>query len=62
MNPSEPGAPATASHLQELLRASQGRWVLDPAGSSAQFQAKQFWGAITPDRGWDDVLQHRSTT
>ena len=47
MNPSEPGAPATASHLQELLRASQGRWALDPAGSSAQFQAKQFWGAIT---------------
>lgn len=47
MNPSEPGAPASASHLQELLRASQGRWVLDPAGSSAEFQAKQFWGAIT---------------
>ena len=47
MNPSEPGVPATASDLQELLRASQGRWVLDPAGYSAEFYAKQFWGAIT---------------
>ena len=47
MNPTEPGAPATASDLQELLRASQGRWALDPVGSSAEFHAKQFWGAIT---------------
>ena len=47
MNPNAPGAPTTASDLQELLRASQGRWTLDPAGSSAEFHAKQFWGAIT---------------
>jgi polyisoprenoid-binding protein YceI len=24
-----------------------GRWVLDPAGSRAEFHVKQFWGAIT---------------
>ncbi len=47
MNPSGPGAPATASDLQELLQASQGRWALDPAGFTAEFHAKQFWGAIT---------------
>ena len=43
MNPITPGAPTTASDLQELLRASQGRWALDPSGSSAEFHAKQFW-------------------
>ena len=47
MNPITPGAPTTASDLQELLRASQGRWALDPSGFSAEFHAKQFWGAIT---------------
>jgi len=24
-----------------------GRWVLDPAGSTAEFRVKHFWGAIT---------------
>jgi polyisoprenoid-binding protein YceI len=36
--------PATAKlHSGEL----QGRWVLDPAASTAEFRVKHFWGAIT---------------
>jgi polyisoprenoid-binding protein YceI len=36
--------PATAKlHSGELL----GRWVLDPAASTAEFRVKHFWGAIT---------------
>jgi polyisoprenoid-binding protein YceI len=27
--------------------AAAGRWVLDPAGSRAQFHVKHFWGAVT---------------
>ena len=27
--------------------AATGRWVLDPAGSRAEFHVKHFWGAIT---------------
>lgn len=27
--------------------AAVGRWVLDPAGSTAEFRVKHFWGAIT---------------
>ncbi len=33
--------------LQSLLRDGQGSWTLDPAGSSAEFHVKHFWGAIT---------------
>jgi polyisoprenoid-binding protein YceI len=29
----------------------QGRWVLDPAASTAEFRVKHFWGLITV-RGW----------
>ena len=27
--------------------AAAGRWVLDPAGSRAEFHVKHFWGAVT---------------
>jgi polyisoprenoid-binding protein YceI len=46
-NPTGRGAPATVSDLQALQRDSQGSWSLDPAGSSAEFHVKHFWGAIT---------------
>jgi polyisoprenoid-binding protein YceI len=35
------------AHPQALQRASLGNWRLDPAGSSADFYVKHFWGAIT---------------
>jgi polyisoprenoid-binding protein YceI len=31
--------------------ALTGRWVLDPAASTAEFRVKHFWGAVTV-RGW----------
>jgi polyisoprenoid-binding protein YceI len=37
--------PATTSQLADGTAA--GSWVLDPAGSSAEFRARHFWGAIT---------------
>ncbi len=37
----------TIADIQSLVRASQGTWTLDPAGSSAEFHVKHFWGAIT---------------
>lgn len=33
----------------------QGRWVLDPAASTAEFRVKHFWGAVTV-RGWFDHM------
>ena len=30
-----------------LLRDGEGRWVLDPASSRADFHVKHFWGAMT---------------
>lgn len=42
--------PATAKlHSGEL----QGRWVLDPAASTAEFRVKHFWGAITVSGRFD---------
>jgi polyisoprenoid-binding protein YceI len=32
---------------QSVVRDFQGTWRLDPAGSSAEFHVKHFWGAIT---------------
>ena len=32
-----------------------GRWVLDPAASTAKFRVKHFWGAMTV-RGWFDRI------
>lgn len=43
-----PGAtstPGTTSQLADGTAA--GRWVLDPAGSAAEFGVRHFWGAIT---------------
>lgn len=37
----------TTSATQSLLHDGQGTWTLDPAGSSAEFHVKHFWGAIT---------------
>lgn len=37
----------TIADIQSLVRDSQGTWTLDPAGSSAEFHVKHFWGAIT---------------
>ena len=49
--------PATAKlHTGEL----QGRWVLDPAASTAEFRVKHFWGAITV-RGWFDRMSGEGT-
>ena len=49
--------PATAKlHTGEL----QGRWVLDPAASKAEFRVKHFWGAITV-RGWFDRMSGEGT-
>ena len=49
--------PATAKlHGGEL----QGRWVLDPAASTAEFRVKNFWGAITV-RGWFDRMSGEGT-
>ena len=36
---------SVASQLADGTAA--GRWVLDPAGSSAEFASKHFWGALT---------------
>ncbi len=33
--------------IQSLVHESQGTCTLDPAGSSAEFHVKHFWGAIT---------------
>jgi polyisoprenoid-binding protein YceI len=38
----------------------QGRWALDPAGSTAEFRVKHFWGAITV-RGWFDHMAGEGT-
>ncbi len=38
----------------------QGHWALDPAGSTAEFRVKQFWGAITV-RGWFDRIAGEGT-
>ena len=35
----------TIADTQSLVPASQGTWTLDPAGSSAEFHVKHFWGA-----------------
>jgi polyisoprenoid-binding protein YceI len=37
--------PGAAAQLADGTAA--GRWVLDPAGSSAEFRVRHFWGAIT---------------
>ena len=37
----------TIADIQPLVRDSQGTWRLDPAGSSAEFHVKHFWGAVT---------------
>jgi polyisoprenoid-binding protein YceI len=37
--------PGTTSQLADGTAA--GDWVLDPAGSTAEFRVKHFWGAIT---------------
>jgi polyisoprenoid-binding protein YceI len=41
--------PVARLEVAEMLanRAAGGRWVIDPAGSRAQFSVKQFWGAAT---------------
>jgi polyisoprenoid-binding protein YceI len=33
----------------------QGHWVLDPAGSTAEFRVKHFWGAITVRGRFDRI-------
>jgi polyisoprenoid-binding protein YceI len=38
----------------------QGHWVLDPAGSTAEFRVKHFWGAITV-HGRFDRLEGEAT-
>lgn len=38
-------APGATSRLADGTAA--GRWVLDPAGSAAEFRVRHFWGAIT---------------
>jgi polyisoprenoid-binding protein YceI len=38
---------STTTDLKSILGDSQGTWALDPAGSSAEFDVKHFWGAIT---------------
>jgi YceI-like domain len=38
-------APGAASQLADGTAA--GSWVLDPAGSAAEFRVRHFWGAIT---------------
>ena len=30
-----------------------GSWVLDPAGSTAEFRVRHFWGAITVRGSWN---------
>jgi len=35
--------------------AAAGRWVLDPAGSRAEFHVKHFWGAITVHGSFSQV-------
>ncbi len=40
--------------------ATEGRWVLDPAGSRADFYVKHFWGAITV-HGWFERLSGAGT-
>jgi polyisoprenoid-binding protein YceI len=37
----------TIADIASVVRDSQGTWTLDPAGSSAEFHVKHFWGAIT---------------
>src|SRR4029077_796597 len=37
-----------------------GRWVLDPAGSRADFYVRHFWGAITV-HGWFDRMTGSGT-
>ena len=40
--------------------ATEGRWVLDPAGSRADFYVKHFWGVITV-HGWFERLSGAGT-
>src|SRR5579859_7248688 len=40
--------------------ATQGRWVLDPAGSHADFYVRHFWGMITV-HGWFERLSGEGT-
>jgi polyisoprenoid-binding protein YceI len=45
MTTSVPATPGATSRLADGTAA--GRWVLDPAGSAAEFRVRHFWGAIT---------------
>ena len=40
---------STTASVTSLLTdgTAAGSWVLDPAGSSAEFRVKHFWGAVT---------------
>jgi polyisoprenoid-binding protein YceI len=48
-NPSEETGSAPSTDAAALLKdpAVTGRWVIDPAGSRAEFNVKHFWGLVT---------------
>ncbi|MGH9258344.1 MAG: YceI family protein [Acidimicrobiales bacterium] len=52
----------TTSDTQSLLRDGQGTWALDPAGSSAEFHVKHFWGAITVHGRFDRLTGEGTVT
>jgi polyisoprenoid-binding protein YceI len=39
-----------------------GRWVLDPAGSRAEFHVKHFWGAVTVHGSFSQITGEGSAT
>jgi polyisoprenoid-binding protein YceI len=41
--------------LSSLVRNASGEWTLDPAGSSAEFHVKHFWGIMTVHGHFDTL-------
>jgi polyisoprenoid-binding protein YceI len=52
--------PDAAADNAAADNAAAGRWVLDPAGSRADFYVKHFWGAMTV-HGWFGQLTGEAT-
>src|SRR3984957_19105479 len=52
-----PDAPTDSATVEH---AATGSWVLDPAGSRADFYVKHFWGVMTV-HGWFDQLTGEAT-
>jgi len=49
------GPTSTSIDLPALVREGSGAWTLDPAGSSAEFHVKHFWGLMTVHGHFDSL-------